>query len=423
MKNTFFLSLLALIAGSCLHAQQVFDPNIHSVKLFKVGDQTSFPVIALNSSDALELDFDDMGTDIKNYYYTFQLCNEDWSPSDMRPFEYIKGFQDVRITSYRNSSIALTRYTHYQAALPDRNCYPSLSGNYLLKVFLNDDTSQLVFTRKMVVVEPQSTIAATVQQPYNIALTNSFHRLNIQVQTTSSVNIVSPTDLHMVILQNNNWQTSIALKQPTISRGNYFEYNDDQLTSLPAGNEFRWIDLRSLRLMSDRMQRMEGNNSKTDVYVKPEKTRLNQPYLYYRDLDGAYTIETIESINPVWQGDYAYVHFSYFPPGNQPFEGRDLYIFGECTNYAADTSGRMVFNSEKGAYEKTLFLKQGYYNYLYVTLPQTGYGYPDMKQTEGNYWTTENNYLIFLYYRPFGSRSDHVIGFTSVSSLFQRQGL
>ena len=28
----------------------------------------------------------------------------------------------------------------------------------------------------------------------------------------------------------------------------------------------------------------------------------------------------------------------------------------------------MEFNTEKGVYEKTLYLKQGYYNYSYVTL-------------------------------------------------------
>lgn len=81
-------------------------------------------------------------------------------------------------------------------------------------------------------------------------------------------------------------------------------------------------------------------------------TRSSQNYVYFRDLNGGFTIETYESINPFWQGDYAWTHFKYFPPNNQALAGNDLYIFGEMTNYAADTSGLMRFNPESGAYEK-----------------------------------------------------------------------
>src|SRR5690349_19491944 len=125
--------LLGGIAFSKLKAQTTFHQNIHAVKLYKSGDQASFPVLNLNGSETLELHFDDLDADIKTYYYSFVLCNADWSPSLLRTFEYTKGFQNSRITVYRNSSIAFTRYTHYQATIPDRNSAPSRSGNYLLK--------------------------------------------------------------------------------------------------------------------------------------------------------------------------------------------------------------------------------------------------------------------------------------------------
>ena len=73
----------------------------------------------LNSNDQLELHFDDLDADVKNYYYTFQLCNADWTPANIQSFDYIRGFQTNRITTYRNSSIAITRYTHYQAIYPN----------------------------------------------------------------------------------------------------------------------------------------------------------------------------------------------------------------------------------------------------------------------------------------------------------------
>jgi hypothetical protein len=425
MRYLFILLFTVVICSvnQSANAQtEVYNPDIKSIKLFKAGDQASFPVLALNSNDILQLEFDELGTRVNNYYYTYHLCNADWSRSILTTFEYIKGFQSTRISTYRNSSLATTKYVHYQATLPDRNSTPTKSGNYLLKVYLNNDTSQVAFTKRFVVVNTLAQVATQVQQPFNATLFRTGQKLQLGVQTDKRVNVMGPSDIKVVVLQNQNWQTSLYMDRPTIFRGNYFEYSDESITGMVGAKEFRWLDLRSLRLLSYRMQSLDNKGDSVHVYVKPEASRNGQGYIYYRDLNGSYTIETFESINPFWQGDYAYTHFKYFPPNNQPIGGTDVYIFGEMTNYASDTTGLMQFNSESGAYEKTLLLKQGYYNYLYVTKPVRGTGI-DFSQTEGNYWGTENNYTVLVYYRPFGARADECIGYSSLNSVFQRQGL
>src|SRR5215470_15829183 len=123
----------------------VYSPNIRTPQLYASGNQLGYPILRLNSGDRLELHFDDLDANVKNYYYTYQLCNADWSPAIISQFDYIRGFSQVRISLYHFSSIALTRYTHYQAIVPDVNSVPTRSGNYLLKVFLDGDTSKLVF--------------------------------------------------------------------------------------------------------------------------------------------------------------------------------------------------------------------------------------------------------------------------------------
>ena len=412
MNQRLIIGFLFLVFCATAYAQgEVRNENIKSIKLFRQGDQTSFPAISLGLSDVLELHFDDLDNRPKNYYYTFQLCNADWTPSMLHPFEYIKGFQNARITNYRHSSLSTIQYVHYQAQLPDRNCYPSKSGNYLLKVYLDNDTSQLAFSKRMVVTDQKVGVSVEVQQPYNASLFRTGQKLRITVQTDSRVQVMSPGDIKVAILQNDNWKTSSFIDRPTIYRGNYYEYSDESVTAMPAGREFRWIDLRSLRLKSDRMLDINNKGDTTHVFVKPDPNRNEQVYVYYRDLNGSYTIETMESINPYWQGDYALVHFSYFPPGNRPLGGNEVYIFGEFSNYATDTSSRMVFNNERGAYEKTFLLKQGFYNYAYVTQAAGAQGFPDFSQTEGNYFSTENSYTVLVYYRPFGARADEVIGY------------
>jgi hypothetical protein len=401
----------------------VYRSNIRSVTLTRYADIYSYPVMTLNSADQFELHFDDMDNDVKSYYYTYLLCNTDWTPSTLFSFDYIRGFQNVRISDYRNSSIAITRYTHYEAVLPDRNCVPVRSGNYLLKVFLDGDTSKIVFTKRFLVVDNRSTIATEIQQPFNSQWFQKYQKVSVGVTLNSTVNVFNQNDIHVVIIQNFAWPTALYLNRPNIFRGNYFGYNDEATTSFPGGKEWRWIDLRSLRLMTDRMQRLDKNKTVTDVFVKPDGERLQQPYLYYRDLNGLFTIENGDNVNPYWQGDYAYVHFSYFPPANRPYEGKNIYIYGELTGYAINDSTKMTFNTDRGAYEKTLFLKQGYYNYSYVSITDSRNGENfSIANTEGNYWATENNYMVLVYYHAFGSRADELIGFTSLNSLLQPVG-
>jgi len=402
----------------------IYKPNIKTVTLTQSGNIYSYPVIALNSGEQLDLHFDDLDGDVKNYYYSYQLCNADWTPSTLFSFDYIRGFQNVRITTYRNSSIAVTRYTHYQAVLPDRNCIPTRSGNYLLKVFLDADTSKLVFTKRFLVVEMKASIAAQVQQPFNATRFRTFQKLQIGVTLNSNIHVFNQQDIKVVAIQNFSWPTAKYLGRPDIFRGNYFEYYDEESTSFQAGKEWRWLDMRSLRFQSDRILKLEKKAQTTDVYVRPDGNRQQQPYVYYRDYDGLFGIETVDNVNPYWQGDYAYVHFSFLPPGNRPFEGKNIYVYGALTNYTPDENSKMVFNPERGAYEKTLFLKQGYYNYSYITVPERKEEEENLffENTEGNFWGTENTYMVLVYYRSFGSRADELIGYTTVSSLFQRPG-
>ena len=419
MKKIILLPFLfSVLAVKAQLPDHIYKSNIRSVKLYKYGDIYSYPILTLNSADQLELHFDDLDADIKNYYYTYQLCNADWSPCSLQPYDYIRGFLTTRISTYRNSSIAFTRYTHYQAVIPDRSCVPTKSGNYLLKIFLNSDTSKLLFTKRFLVVDYKVAVAAQVLQPFNGQLFRTHQRVQAVVSTNAQFNVFTPQDLKVVILQNNVWSTALLNDRPSIFRGNYYEYSDEPTTTFEAGKEWRWIDLRSLRLMSDRMLRIEDSNKQTHVFVKPDGNRQQQVYIYYRDLDGIFTIESTENINPYWQGDYAYVHFSYFPPGNRAYEGKSVFLFGELTNYSPDDSSKMIFDPDRGAYEKTLFLKQGYYNYSYVTMT-------DKKQedrnfsfenTEGNYFGTENSYTVLVYFRPFGARADELIGFTRINS-------
>lgn len=425
MKNLIVCLLCWPLFLTAQLPDHVYRSNIRTVKLFRSGDIFSYPVLQLGSSDQLELHFDDLDNDVKNYYYSFQLCNADWTPANVQTYDYIRGFQSNRIGTYRSSSIVQTRYTHYQAVLPERNSGPVKGGNYLLKVFLNDDTSRLVFTKRMLVVNKKAAVSGQVLQPFNGNLFQTHQRVQAGVSTAGNqINPLSPQDLKIVMLQNYAWTGATLLDRPTLFRGNYYEYSDEAFTTFAAGKEWRWADLRSFRLRSDRVLKIVDSDTsdRTDIYINPDIDRRQQLYIYYRDINGLFTSENQDNGNPYWQAEYAWVHFRYVPPGNRALEGKNIYLYGELTGYQPDEQARLQFNAEKGVYEKSLYLKQGYYNYAYVSLParNTTGVQAVLENTEGNYWGTENAYTILVYYRPFGARADELIGYSQISSAFQR---
>jgi Domain of unknown function (DUF5103) len=422
----YYLLLIGFLfirtAASAQYTDKIYKDNIKSVKLYQFGNQFGFPVMTLNSGERIELHFDDMEADVKYYYYTFQLCNADWTPAMVSQFDFLKGYSQMRINTYRRSSIALTQYTHYEAILPDRNCYPTRSGNYILKVFTDGDTSKLILTKRFLVIDKKATISTRMQQAFDARYFRTWQKVETTVNT-GELNVSIPNlQVKVMILQNNRWDNAIKLTQPTFIRRNSLEYSNEQECVFPGGKEWRWLDLRSLRLQSDRVQRADYQPRSTEVFLKPDAVRSNQRYLYFRDNNGAYTFETIESVNPLWQGDYAKVNFSFFPPDNYEYKDRDIYIFGELTNYELNSNSKMQFNAERGCYEGVLTLKQGYYNYMYAAVKKND---PLMRistdDSEGNTWETENNYMVLVYYRSLGGRTDELVGMTTLNSLVGRQ--
>ena len=78
----------------------------------------------------------------------------------------------------------------------------------------------------------------------------------------------------------------------------------------------------------------------------------------------------------------------------------------------------MTYNADKGVYEKTLYLKQGYYSYIYVTKDLNDpNSIAKTEQTEGDYWETENDYTVLIYFRSLSGRHDELVGVTSLNSL------
>lgn len=410
---SFTFSLFLFCSPFAQQPDKIYQPGIHTVQLFQFGNQSGYPIIELGSTKVTELHFDDLGKEVKSYSYTYQLCNADWQPVDLSTFDYIKGFSQNRINQYRVSSIAKVQYVHYQATLPEANSLPSKSGNYLLKVFLNGDTSQLAFTKRLLVVDNVMNVSAQLLQPYNPQITRTHQKIQFSIDK-QKLNIVNPqTQLKVVVLQNYRWDNFITNLQPTFMRGNVYEYSGDNDCIFPAGNEFRWVDLRSFRFQSDRIEKVHQKTDTIQVEVIPDEEKKQERYIFLSDRNGFFEISSTDLINPWWQGDYAQVHFTFIPQQHKAYDSEEVLLLGQLNDYQPEQATKMEYNAEKAVYEKTLLLKQGYYSYTYALKNKAT---QTITPTDGNYISTENMYTILVYYRSLSGRHDELLNVTTLSS-------
>jgi hypothetical protein len=150
-----------------------------------------------------------------------------------------------------------------------------------------------------------------------------------------------------------------------------------------------------------------------------DEVRANKRFFQYKEINGKFTIESQdrEVRDPDTECDYTFVHFSL--PLESPLLGGSVNVFGALTGWNANKSNEMTWNFETGAYELSLLLKQGYYNYIYVYVPK-GDLVADHTNIEGSFWEAENDYQIFVYFRDFSGRYDRLVGYRILNSIENR---
>lgn len=422
MKKIYWFLLLFSSFITAQEPDKIYMNNIKSVKLFQQNNQLSYPIINLNGGEILELHFDDLDGRVKNYFYSYQLCNADWTPVQLSTFDYLKGFSQNRLSQYRLSSISYAKYVHYQALLPDRNSTPTKSGNYLLKVFLDGDTSKLAFTKRILVLDNLVSIGAQILQPFDNSLFRTHQKVNFTI-SKNQLNLLNPMQqLKIVLLQNFRWDNAKTNIQPTFIRSNTIEFNTENDCVFAAGNEWRWANLRSFRFLSDRVNASTYTKETQEVMMKSDPVRSQLRYINFLDYNGFYSVESTDANNPWWQGDYAWVHFTFTPKDNQPYPNKKVYIIGEMNQYQTSDDDAMEYDAANGLYKKSLYLKNGYYSYGYITKDiRTKQNTPLTELTDGNFWETENDYTILVYYRSIMGRHDELVGLTTINSLKSRR--
>jgi hypothetical protein len=415
MSKFLFQNLLLLfffVSASAQEVQTEIDPpyNIKTVSFVQNGNNV-VPIFELGS--AFQFQFDDLFGNEANYYFDITHCDYNWKPTDIPKTDYVRGFDNQRITDYQNSFNTLQIYSHYKLSFPNQfTTQLRISGNYILKI-LNED-KEVVLSRKFILYENAATVAAQVKRSRN--LSNIDYKQNLDF-TIDSKDIVFQTPLQSIkvlLLQNGDFSTSIKDVPPQYTIGNQMVYKYDKETQFWAGNEFLYFENKDIRTASNNVGRVGSNNDIYNSYLYTNQARANLIYTLNQDVNGNFVVKNINASNNDIEADYAWVYFSLSAPTFRL--NKDIYITGMFNNYSLSAAYKMDYNETKGLYEKAIMIKQGFTNFQYKIADKKGI--IDYENAiDGNFYQTENEYTILVYYRESTDRYQRVIGKGNANSI------
>lgn len=396
-----------------LFENAIYQPSIKTVLLHPSGNELGLPMMKLSLNDTLLLSFDDLSREPRNYYFTLIHCNADWSPSELMQNEYLEGFFEEPITDYSFSFNTIQAYTHYKTTIPSSQLRPILSGNYLLIVYPEDQKEYPILSKRLMVINKKVNISATVKRATDLEQRNFQHEIDFSI-LHAGYNIDNPfSDIKTIISQNGRWDNAITDLQAVFVKNQEIIYDFEEENCFDGGNEYRFFDIQSLRFLSERLTNISYQNDTNKVMLRSDYARPFKRYSnFVQDINGRCLVRVQEGNDNAIEADYALVKFTL--PYDHNITHGELYVFGQISDYGFPESHKMIFNFEQKQYERSIYLKQGYYNYEYVLKKNDGKTIN--RFIEGTHYQTVNDYYIYIYHRQSGELYDQLIGVEKLTS-------
>ena len=406
-KITVLLSLLCCASATTAQRHEILDRQLHTLQVVVNDDPLQPLIMNLGGGNHLEIGFDEFSPEYHRYIYKVEHCNADWSPStEIFESDYMNGFNGEPIEDYVKSFNTTVLYTHYSLRIPNENISLKLSGNYKFTVYNDEgDEPVPVLTACFSLVEPGVGIGATVSTNTDIDFNKSHQQVDFSVNY-GLVKVIDPhRELKTVVMQNRRWDNCVVNPKPNIQAANKIEFTHNRQLIFPAGNEYHKFEILDVHVPTLNVDRMEWFDPYYHATLYPNQTARN--YLYDEDQNGAFIIRNSDDEDVATTCDYVFTHFTLKSP---QLPGGEVYLNGEWTYNRFIPEYRMTYNRETQAYEATALLKQGYYNYNYLFVPD-GDTQGNSGRTDGNFYETENEYIILVYHRPNGGRYDKLVGY------------
>lgn len=428
LRCNLFRSVL-LLCGLCLYGVVPVSAELRTLRVRMLADALAEqngerpsmqrPFLYLDNgivdgqdeNNTLEISFDEMSHDVHFYTYTVCHLNADGNPSALLSSEYLSGFTTMDITDYQHSINTQRDYTHYRFNFPNEDMQLLASGLYALHIYEDGDRDKTIAWVPFAVVDPKVTIDANAHSKTIKELNGHYQQVDIDVSMTDLV-LRDPQEFTLVVRQNGRTDNAAILRQPTFVESKRLRYINHPSLVFEGGNEYRHFDAYSAYYAGTGIERIAYDNRDYHVLLFPDEPREGV-YIHEYDVDGQYRVNAERTSDPDTEAEYMWVHWLFVC--EQPWFDGAVYVCGDLFDNEMSLRNRMQYDTEQGAYYLTALVKQGGYDYQYRFLPK-GERAASTLRTDGAYWQTQNEYTIYVFYRPFGARADQLVGLQRLSS-------
>ena len=405
------LSLFVLLCSAVVsHADDtmngIFDSRFKTLQVKVEGNEYAPPVITLGTDDRIKITFDELTDEHSYLRYSLVHCNANWQPSGLVESEFVDGFNLGYVEEYEYSQLTTTHYVHYSIALPNDDVRFTVSGNYLLQVFNENDPETILLQARFMVSEAKAMVGANITSRTDVDYNNAHQQLSLEVDVAKIGVQDLYGDLTVIVSQNSRVDNEVVLANPFRVESQKAYYEHIMPLIFKAGNEYRRMETTSVTYPGMKVDRIEYHEPFYHQLLEVDKLRSTSQYLYDQTQFGRFTIREYSSSQSDIEADYVLTHFALDLPEQYNY---GIFLDGDFTHRRFDPESKMVFNRATGMYEKTLLLKQGAYNYQYLAVP-VGTMKGETAPIEGDYYETVNEYLIKVYYHRPGSRYDRLVG-------------
>lgn len=405
---TIFISGIIQQASALDTETKIFNPNFKTLKIGVLDHFLSPPIITLNAGDQIVISFDEIADDFRYLQYRLVHCNADWQPSQLLESEYTDGFNQENIDDYAFSNNTFVHYVNYKIVIPNQDCQPLVSGNYLIQIFPENETEEILLQARFSVVDPEISISGEATSRTDIGFNDQYQQVNFTI-TQNDYKCNDPySDLIIVVSQNGRTDNAVTLRHPQRVEGNKIIYEHIKELIFPSGNEFRRFETVRANYPGMNVDKTSYENDIYNAYLMTDHERASQPYIYDQTQHGRYMIDEYNSTDPDLGADYIMTHFTLDIP---EVMNADIYVSGELSQNSLNDRYKMIYNRNSNLYELSVPLKQGSYNYQYLAIPHdSAIRIGDTSLVEGNHYETINEYTIKVFQRTPVSRADKLIG-------------
>ena len=404
MKRLFLL-LLFFPFLAMAQVQRIYDENVKTLTVVVDDDPTLPPIMSLQKRHSLSVEWDEMSHDYQRYVYHLQHCNADWEPSDeIFESDFMSGLNNQLVEEYEKSFNTTQIYTHYRLRLPSQQLRPLISGNYRLQIFHEDDDMSEdtpVLEVQFCLFENVASIRTQVSSNTDVDFNRDHQQVTLAVGY-GTLNVVDPQrELKVVVFQNRRWDNRVTSLIPNIRNNAGIEFTHNRNLIFTGGSEFHRFEILDVQRTSMGVERMEWFEPYYHATLFADQPQHN--YTSLNDQNGVYVLRSSDDIDDATTAEYVVVHFFLQTPR---LPGGDVYVCGQWTGEPFNPECRMEYDDINHQYHAAILLKQGYYSYQYRQEDGA------TARTEGDFYQTENEYSVLVYYRGQGARYDRLAGYS-----------